>query len=175
MMLKNDQVCPGGALLSSKLVHTISQHSDEIMRLVIKRIREDAALRNIGSLSDSELQERGSQILAKLETWLNLSKRESLGRDYEQLGKLRSEQSVPLHEAVRALHLIRNHAIEYVVEQGFDQSSMEIHAERELEHWLANFFDFLVYHLVKGYEASLHELAHLPSTRHPERYRFWVP
>ena len=74
-----------------------------------------------------------------METWLNPSKRDSLERDYEELGKRRFEQSVPLHESVRVLLLIRSQAIEYVIQQGFDQSSLEIHAERELEHWLASF------------------------------------
>ena len=162
-------------MLSGKLVDTIVKHSDDIMRLVIKRVREDADLKYIGSLSDAELLERGRHILGRMETWVNPSKRKSLERDYEELGRRRFEQSVPLHEAVRALLLIRSQAIEYVFEQGFDQSSLEIHAERELEHWLASFFDVLVYHLVKGYEAALRELASVPSTPHHEPYPFWVP
>jgi len=44
-----------------------------------------------------------------------------------------------------------------------------------LEHWLASFFDDLIYHLVKGYEAALRELATVPSTPHHEPYPFWVP
>ena len=160
-------------MLSGKLVETIVQHSDVIMRRVIRRIKEDAELRYVGSLSDSELLERGRHILGGLQTWVNASQHKSLGRDYEELGRLRFQQSIPLHEAVRALLLIRNEAIEYIFEQGFDQSSMEIHAERGLEHWLANFFDFLVYHLIKGYEKSLHEP--ISSPRQPESYPFWVP
>jgi hypothetical protein len=162
-------------MFSGKLVDTIVKHSDDIMRLVIKRVREDGELKYVGSLSDSELLERGRHILGRLETWLNPSKRASLRRDYEELGKRRFEQSVPLHEAVRVLLLIRSQAIEYVMEQGFDQSSLEIHAERELEHWLASFFDVLVYHLVKGYESALRELPAVPSTPHHEPYPFWVP
>ena len=162
-------------MFSGKLVDTVVKHSDDIMRLVIKRIREDDDLKCVGSLSDSELLERGRHILGRLETWLNPSKRELLGRDYEELGKRRFEQSVPLHESVRALLLIRSTAIEFVFEQGFDQNSLEIHAERELEHWLASFFDVLVYHLVKGYEAAFRELAGIPRTPHHEPYPFWVP
>ena len=46
-------------MFSGKLVDTIVKHSDDIMRLVIKRVREDAELKYVGSLSDSELLERG--------------------------------------------------------------------------------------------------------------------
>ena len=54
-------------MFSGKLVDTIVKHSDDIMRLVIKRIREDADLKYIGALSDSELLERGHHILERLE------------------------------------------------------------------------------------------------------------
>ncbi len=162
-------------MFSGKLVDTIVKHSDDIMRLVIKRVREDPDLKYIGSLSDAELLERGHHILERMEMWLNPSKRKALERDYEELGRRRFEQSVPLHESVRALLLIRSQAIEYVFQQGFDQSSLEIHAERELEHWLASFFDVLVYHLVKGYEAALRELPTVPVRPHHEPYPFWVP
>jgi hypothetical protein len=38
---------------------------------------------------------------------------------------------------------------------------VEVHAEEGLEHRLDRFFDWLVYHLVRGYEEALRKAAHL--------------
>jgi hypothetical protein len=161
-------------MFSGKLVDTIVKHSDDIMRLVIKRIREDADLKYIGSLSDAELLERGHHILERMEMWLNPARRKSLERDYEELGRRRFEQSVPLHESVRALLLIRSQAIEYVFQQGFDQSSWK---SMRNESWNTGWpvFRCAGLPLVKGYEAALRELPTVPVTPRHEPYPFWVP
>ena len=55
-------------MFSGKLVDTIVKHSDDIMRLVIKRVREDPDVKFIGALSDAELLERGHHILERMDT-----------------------------------------------------------------------------------------------------------
>ena len=50
---------------------------------------------------------------------------------------------------------LKYETVDYIRNQGFPQTSLEIYAEEELEHRLNRFIDFLVYHMVRGYEAAL--------------------
>jgi hypothetical protein len=38
---------------------------------------------------------------------------------------------------------------------------IELYAEEELEHRVGRFFDFMLYHVVRGYEAAMRRAAHV--------------
>jgi hypothetical protein len=146
-------------MLSNKLVESIEDHSEPLMALVIERIRLDPDLSTISQLRDLELREAGYEFLHKLGSWLAGEKREDVARQQQEVGKLRYSQQIPLHECVQALHILKYETVDYVRNRGFAQTSLEIYAEEELEHRLNRFMDFLVYHLVRGYEAALRKAA----------------
>jgi hypothetical protein len=142
-------------MLSNKLVASIEDHSERLMAVVIERIRHDPELSTISQLRDLELREAGHEFLRKLGRWLAGEQRDVIAEQYQEIGKLRYSQQIPLHECVKALHIIKYETVDYVRNQGFAQTSLEIYAEEELEHRLNRFMDFLVYHMVRGYEAAL--------------------
>jgi len=53
------------------------------------------------------------------------------------------------------LQIIRLCAIDYVRENELNDSSITLRAENELEYNIDRFFDLVIYHMVKGYEAAL--------------------
>jgi hypothetical protein len=114
-------------------------------------------MEKLSAVSDADLFETWNQLLSRLERWLDPKQREALGIDMEAVARIRYGQRIPLHEIVYAFHLLRNQTIHYVREQAPDRDYLELYAEGELEHWLANFFDFLVYHTVRGYELAFLE------------------
>ncbi len=143
-------------MLSSKLIGMVSDHWEEITRRVIWQIRRDANLPEIGKLPEADIRDRAREILQNLGSWL-VSKDDDIGRRYERLGKIRFEEGVPLHEIVRALQIIKENMIQYVRDQGFGHSPLEIYAEEELQHSAARIFDRMVYHVVRGYERAMRE------------------
>ena len=147
-------------MLSARLIHLIEAHQEEISSSVLHDIRHRTDLSHIRNLQDLELRERGRQILAHLGKWLAEAKEEELGREYEHIGKTRYEESIPLHESVRALYIIKDKMIDFVKEQGVKRDSMELYAEEELERRVDRFFDELVIHLVRGYEGAWRRAAH---------------
>lgn len=147
-------------MLSARLIHLIEAHQEEISTRVLHDIRRHPELSHIRSLQDLELRERGRQILAHLGKWLAEAKEEELAREYEYLGKVRYEESIPLHESVRALYIIKDKMIDFVKEQGVKRDSMELYAEEELERRVDRFFDELVIHLVRGYEGAWRRAVH---------------
>jgi hypothetical protein len=68
------------------------------------------------------------------------------------LGRVRFEQNVPLHEAVRRIHLLKDKIIGFIHEQGLPMTALDLYGEEELEFKINRFFDAMIYQLVRGYE-----------------------
>src|SRR5208337_4791039 len=107
-------------MLSGKLIHLIESHEEEIAASIIRSIRHSPELTHLGQLPDEELLERGHEILKNLGHWLAHGNDEKLAHEYEAIGRVRFEESVPLHESVRGLCLIKRKMIDFVDEQGLD-------------------------------------------------------
>jgi len=140
-------------MLSGRLIHLIETHHRELTDRVLREIWRQQDLPHIRRLPEAELRERGQAILEHLGEWL-LGKEEEMNKRQEAVGRLRFEQSVPLHESVHGLCIIKNTMIEFIEEQGIPRDSIGLYAEEELEHRLGKFFDQLIIHLVRGYESA---------------------
>jgi hypothetical protein len=141
-------------MISRTLVQLIEDNSARITDRIVERQRADPALLHLGKLRvrvEGPVH-GGSGDLGK---WLGEEHEEEPARRYEALGKRRCQEGIPLHEVVKALHLLRENMIGFVREQGVGASSLQIYAEEELEHMVGLFFDRAVYHVVHGYETEL--------------------
>ncbi|MBM4029234.1 MAG: hypothetical protein FJ280_28125 [Planctomycetes bacterium] len=145
-------------MLSAKLIAMIEDHGETIGARVIGKIRHDPELTTLRKLPEAELKEWGRDIARHLGHWLGSSEQE-VARRYESVGRTRCQQQVPLHECVHGLHLVKNAILDYIRGQGVSQTTVDIYAEEELEHGVGRFFDWVVYHLVKGYEEALRPAA----------------
>jgi len=148
-------------MLSGKLIHLIEAHQEQIAASVIREIRSHPDLTNMRNLPDAELRERGQQILENLGHWLEESPERELARHYESVGKARFEASIPLHESVRSLCIVKDKTIDFVRQNGLARSTVDLYAEEELERRIGRFFDGLVIHMVRGYESAWRRVAHL--------------
>ncbi len=147
-------------MLSGRLIHLIESHWDEITARALRQIHGDSRLAHIGRLPELELREWGQETLENLGHWLSGANEEDLGQKYEELGRLRFDESVPLHEAVYAIAILKEKIIDFMKEQAPTKTSLQLYAEEELEHRLSRFFDVLIVHLVKGYESAWRRAAH---------------
>jgi hypothetical protein len=147
-------------MLSGKLIHLIEAHQEQITTSIIHGIRTHPDLVHFRKLPDAELRERGRLILENLGHWLAAGNEEEIARRYETLGKARFEESIPLHESVRALCITKDKMIDFVRGQGLSRNSVDLYAEEELEVRVGRFFDALVIHMVRGYETAWRRSAH---------------
>jgi len=147
-------------MLSSKPIHLIESHEEEIAASVIRSIHRHPELARLGRLPEAELRERGRDILKNLGHWLTHGNEDQLAHEYETLGKLRFEESVPLHESVRGLCLLKDKMMDFIDEQGTDQDCLALYAEEQFERRIGRFFDLLTIHMVRGYEKAWHHAAH---------------
>src|SRR6516225_4260059 len=140
-------------MLSARLIQLIETHHKELTDRVLRETWRRQDLPHILRLPEAELRERNRLLLEHLGEWL-LGDEEKMERLQESVGTKRFEQSVPLHESVHALCLIKNTVIEFIEEQGIPRDTIGLYAEEELEHRLGKFFDQLIIHLVRGYEGA---------------------
>jgi hypothetical protein len=146
-------------MVSRTLVQTIEDNCERITDRIVGRQREDPDLVQVRRLPDSELRDRAREVLKNLGRWLVAGREGETAQRYESLGRRRCEESIPLHEVVRSLHILRQHIVGFVREQGIGHSSLELYAQEELEHLVGLFFDGAVYHVVRGYEGVVHRAA----------------
>lgn len=147
-------------MLSTNLVRMIESHSEQITADLLERLREDPELPHLRTLPIPELRSWANHILRHLGDWLTVNDEKQIASCYEGLGRLRFEESIPLHESVRNFQRLKQLIVNYIRGQGFHQNTMEIYAEEELEHLLGRFFDKMIYHMVRGYEHAQQQ-AHL--------------
>jgi len=114
----------------------------------------------LGRLPEIELRERCREIIKDLGNWLLHGHEEQLAREYERVGRTRCAESVPLDECVRGLCLIKDEMIAFLDRQGIDPDYLELYAEGQLVRRAGAFFDLLIVHLVRGYEAAQHRSVH---------------
>jgi hypothetical protein len=108
---------------------------------VIREIRRRPDLAALCKRSDAEVRERGQQIPECLGHWRSEGREADIEQRYEMLGKARFEESIALHESVRALVIIKDKMIDFVHDQNWSAG------------WGAS-FDELAIHMVRGYETA---------------------
>jgi len=97
--------------------------------------------------------------LENLGAWL-ASKSDEVRKKQEIIGKRRFEESIPLSEVVGALCIIKDNMVDFIEEQGIPKDTLGLYAEEEMEHRIGRFFDDLIVHTVRGYEAVWHKVEH---------------
>lgn len=144
-------------MLSAKLIHLIESHWDQITARVLRQIRQNPETSHMGSLSEAEQREWTEDILHNLGHWLSAEKEHEMAMRQEALGQIRFYEGVPLHEALRALSMLKRQTMDFVQEQCLAKTTLDAFAEEELERHVDSFFDVLVCHLARGYEIALRE------------------
>jgi hypothetical protein len=141
-------------MVSAKLVHQIEDHWEAISSRCMRRLRQQHGLPHISRTPDSEISDACRRLLHNLGHWLVSSSEEEIARLYEKVGRDRHAAGVPLSESLRAVQLIKDATLDYIRDEAFVQTSVDLYAEEELELQLGRFFDLLIYYLARGYEES---------------------
>ena len=141
-------------LLSRNLVQLIETHSEGIANALVLKIQNHSRLTVLASRPVEELREWCGSQLRDLHSSL-LANRDALRDRYRMLGSARFEESIPLHEAVMRLLLLKEDILDFVREQGLPMTAMDLYVVEEFDHRIEHFFDSAVYHVVCGYEDAM--------------------
>jgi hypothetical protein len=146
-------------MLSGRLVHLIETHWEDIVASVIYRIRLEPHVEHYRATVEADLREWGRVLLENLGHWLHAGGEDEIAKRYEQIGRRRFEDGIPLHESVHVLCIVRERVLDFVEEHVYSKNTLALYEQEELDRRLGRFFDLLTVHLVKGYETVLRRAA----------------
>jgi len=142
-------------MLSIRLVQLIETHWEEIATRLINEVKKHPETQSLAHRPDAELRAWCRDIMENLEALLAARKEDQVQRRFRVLGRRRFEENIPLHEAVMRLQLLKAEIFNFVHEQGFPMTVLELYREEELQVLIGRFFDACVFQVVRGYEEAL--------------------
>src|SRR5438128_12619820 len=118
-------------MLSTRLLHRIEDHADELATAVVLRLQANENLAGYHSLAEIELYDRIREVYKHLGEWLTEKTEEPVREQYEALGRRRLREGIPLHEVVLALQLTKDRIHAFARSEGFSDTAVELYGREE--------------------------------------------
>src|SRR5438874_292716 len=103
-------------MLSTRLVQLIEANWEEIAARLLREVKGHPELKTLAGRPELEIREWCREILGNLGYLLTASKEQEIQRRFEILGRMRFEESIPLHEAVLRVHLLKEKVFGFIHE-----------------------------------------------------------
>ena len=139
-------------MIALRLVRLIENHSDELAVGLMTKFQNSPRTRELLKVPAGELRDRSYEIYRNLSAWLLHTKESEIEQRYVDIGARRAAQEVPLSEVCWAIMLTKEYLWDFLEQQGFLRSSLEILGELELLRLLDQFFDRALCFAAEGYE-----------------------
>ncbi len=156
-------------MLSGYLIGFVEQHADVIAEEFLADLLNNKDTTSFRRLSQDELRQNCFAVYHGLGGWLADTDEPSVETKFEQIGRQRFHEQVPLSEEVWAIALMKQHLREKIRSVGVVYSVLELHNELHLSLLIGRFFDRMVYAVVRGYELATEEAAQPPRTPQPPK------
>jgi hypothetical protein len=154
-------------MLTTRLMEFIETHAKSLINETIRDIQVNERTRSFGHVPHSELELRISALFLNLGKWMGNPKDDAIQKEYEDWGRTRFHQGIPLSEIMYSMILAKAHLRRFIREHGLMAFSgdralpeevlpIELYGIQELNYMVGEFFDRALYHLARGYEAAAH-------------------
>jgi hypothetical protein len=144
-------------MLSGRLVRLIEDHAEELTRELLDDVLSNPHTLAFHALPQEELRRRLRGVHRNLAQWLHERSEPKVVSFYEELGRRRFTEGVPLSQLVFVFNLIKRRLRREVMSSGLPASVIEVYQLEEFEAVLDGFFDKALYHTVIGYEEAMQE------------------
>ncbi len=149
---KLDKIVYPGKLLSDELVAVVEDNSHKITNLWLDDISTNPSSRGYRRLDREGLASRALFIIGQFQAWLKGVKSESEFKAfYQDLGRQRRKESVPLEDVISALSLLKKHIWMFTYSFGVWDKMVDIYRMFELGERLVYFFDRAAFYTTMGY------------------------
>ena len=152
-------------MLGARLLMLIQSHAGPLTRDVVKDLRTNERTPTFRRLDPADVETRVSALFYNLARWIGNADEEAVRSEYEDMGRVRFRDGVPVSELVYALVITKQHLRWYIREHGLvdfagdriasqELLPLELHSIQELNYQVGEFFDRALYHLARGYESE---------------------
>jgi hypothetical protein len=142
------------ALIALRLVHLIETHSDELANSLVNKLQSSSQTHDLRKVPTEELSDRIHELLEHLSEWLLTKSNTDIRHRYLQIGERRAGQGVSVSDYCWAIFTVKEYLWDFLQQQGFLRSPIELYGEMELLRLLDQFFDRAVCYATEGYEQS---------------------
>jgi hypothetical protein len=152
-------------MLSARLIHLIETHAASLTRGALQDVLTNERTASFRKVPRGELEPRINAMYQNLSKWIGNPDQDAIRREYEDWGRTRFHQGIPLSEIVCCVIVTKHHLRQFIHEHGLVTFSgdrvkgdepvpVELYGIQELNARVGEFFDRVVYHLVHGYEMA---------------------
>jgi hypothetical protein len=152
-------------MLGARLLQLIQAHAGSLTHEVITDLRTNERTPSFRRLSVPSVESRIGALYSNLGRWIGDADDNAIRVEYEEMGRRRFREDVPISEIVYALLLTKRHLRRYIRDHGLvdfagdrmmpdELLPLELHSIQELNYQVGEFFDRALYHLARGYEAE---------------------
>jgi hypothetical protein len=154
-------------MLAARLIQLIETHAEGLTRQALQDLATNPRTRSFQAVPRAELESRTASLYRNLGAWIGDARDDAVQAEYEEWGRRRFRQGVPLSEIVYALLVVKHHLRRYIRDHGLVELSADsgaageflpvhLHGVQELNYMVGEFFDRALYYLARGYEAEAH-------------------
>lgn len=152
-------------MLTARLMEFIQTHSRSLITEAMQDIVTNERTSSFRRIPLSELEQRVAALYLNLGKWIGNPEDEEVRKEYEDWGRKRFRQRIPLSEIIYFVILAKAHLRRFIREQGLiaysgDRATpdellpVQLYGIQELNYMVGEFFDRALYHLTRGYEAA---------------------
>jgi len=163
-------------MLGARLLQLIQAHAGSLSRDVMDDLRTNERTPTFRRLDAGDGAMRISVLFYSLGQWIGDADEDAVRDEYEQMGRARFREGVPVSEIIYALLITKSHLRRYIREHGVvdfagdrivpqELLPLELHSIQDLNYRVGEFFDRALYHLARGYEAEAGDRSRRTATR----------
>ena len=152
-------------MLGSRLLMLIQAHAGPLTSDVVNDLMAHERTPTFRRLNRADIETRVSSLFYGLGKWLGDADERAVRNEYEEMGRVRFREGVPVSELVYALVLTKHHLRQYIRDHGLvdfagdrvtpdELLPVQLHSIQELNYQVGEFFDRALYYLATGYEAE---------------------
>src|SRR5262245_33775376 len=152
-------------MVSATLIELIELHASRLTADASRDLLANERTRSFRTVSLEDLEPRVFELFHHLGSWIGDPKDDRVQAEFEEWGRRRFGQRIPLSEIVYAVILLKSHLRRYIRDHGLVEASfprvegdyvlpMHLHSLQELNARVGEFFDKALYYLARGYEGA---------------------
>ncbi len=156
-------------MISAKLIELIELHAGRLSDDVTRDLFTNERTKAFRGVPKDDLQARLFELLHHLGNWIGDPNEAKVQAEFEEWGRRRFGQGIPLSEIVYSVIVLKHHLRRYIQENGLVDAAfprverdyvlpMHMHSLQELNALVGDFFDKAIYHLTRGYESTSHRI-----------------
>jgi hypothetical protein len=141
-------------MLAYRLVRLIETHSEALSNSLYTKLETSDKTKDFRKVPPDEFKARVCEVYQHLGEWLLGKTEADIERRYNEIGRRRATQGVPVSQLIWAIALTKENLMEFLARESSMDKPIEICGELEVLQLLEQFFDRAIYYAALGYERS---------------------